>query len=135
MKFEDVAEPAKEDCESKQHLNDIESKYLQSDNKETKPAQDDAPAETFVAEKIVLEEKVSGDEEDTKVQKQSPITVLSEDETCLFEEDKLLVIDETKFGSKKEFHSQEDEVAVPKRKKLKFISISSWSALNFNNPK
>ena len=35
IKLEEVAEPAKEDCESKQHLNDIERKYLQSDNKET----------------------------------------------------------------------------------------------------
>ena len=70
FKLEEVAEPAKEDCESKQHLNDIESKDLQSVNKETHPIQDDAPAETFVDEKIVLAEKVSSDEEDTKVQKQ-----------------------------------------------------------------
>ena len=69
VKLEEVAEPAKEDCESKQHLNDIESKDLQSDNKETKPVRDDAPVETFVAENIVLAEKFSGDEEDTKVQK------------------------------------------------------------------
>ena len=37
VKLEEVAEPAKEDCESKQHLNDIESKDLQSVNKETQP--------------------------------------------------------------------------------------------------
>ena len=77
--MEEVAEPAKEDCESKQHLND--TKDLQPVNKETQPVQDDAPVETFVDEKIVLVEKVSGDEEDTKVQKQSPITILSEVET------------------------------------------------------
>ena len=69
VKLEEVAEPAKEDCESKQHINDIDSKYLQSDNKETEPVQDDAPAETFVAKNIVLAENVSGDEEDTKAQK------------------------------------------------------------------
>ena len=51
--MEEVSEPVKEDCESKQHLNDIESKDLQSDNKETKLVQDDAPAETFVAENDV----------------------------------------------------------------------------------
>ena len=123
--MDEVAEPAKEDCESKQHLNDIESKDLQSVNKKNQPVQDDAPAETFVDEKIVLVEKVSGDEEDTKVQKQIPITVLLEDETCLFEEDKLHVIDETKVGTKKEFYSQEDEVAVPKKKKLKVMEFSS----------
>ena len=37
VKLEEVAEPAKEDCESKQHLNDIESKDLQFVNKETQP--------------------------------------------------------------------------------------------------
>ena len=93
VKLEEVAEPAKEYCESKQHLNDIESKDLKSDNKETEPVQDDAPAKTFVAAKIAPAEKILGDEEDTKVQKQSPITVLSEDETYLLEEDKLPVID------------------------------------------
>ena len=37
IKLEEVSEPTKEECESKQHLNDIESKDLQSHNKETKP--------------------------------------------------------------------------------------------------
>ena len=123
VKLEEVAKPAKEDCESKQHLND--NKDLQSINKETQPVQDDAPAETFVDENIVLAEKVLGDEEDTKVQKQSPITILSEDETYLFEEDKIPVIGETKVGTKKEFqNSQEDRVAVPTKKKLKVMEFS-----------
>ena len=69
IKLEEVSNPAEEDFESNQHLNDIESKDLQSDNKETEPVQDDAIAETFVAENIVPAEKISGDEEDTKVQK------------------------------------------------------------------
>ena len=85
VKLEEVAEPANEDFESKQHPNDNERKYLQSDDKETKPIQNDAPAGTFVAEKIVPTEKISGDEEDTEVQKQSPIIVLLEDKknACL----------------------------------------------------
>ena len=98
---------------------------MQSDNKETKPIQNDVPAQTIVDENIVPAEKISGEKEDTKVQKQSPITVLSEDEKCLFEEDKLPIIDETKVGTKKEFQSQENEVAVPKKKKLKFIEFAS----------
>ena len=125
IQLKEVAEPAKEYCESKQHLDDSESKDLQSVNKETQPVQDDAPAKTFVDDKIVLAEKVSGDEEDTKVQKQSAITILSEDETYLFEEDKIPVIDETKVGTKKEFYNQEDEVAVPMKKKLKVIEFAS----------
>ena len=120
VQLEEVAEPTKEYCESKQHLDDSEKKDLQSVNKQTQPVQDDAPAETFVDEKIVLIEKVSGNEEDTNVQKQSLITVLSKIETYLFEEDKLPVIDATRVCTKKEFHSQDDEVALPKIKKLKF---------------
>ena len=81
VKLEEVAEPAKEYCKPKKHLDDSENKDLQFINKETHPVQNDAPAETLVDEKIVLTEKVLGDEENTKVQKQSPITVLSEDET------------------------------------------------------
>ena len=69
IKLEEVSDPAKEDFESKQHINDIESKDLQSDNKETDPVQNDAPAETFVAENIIPAEKISGDEEDTEVEK------------------------------------------------------------------
>ena len=65
---------------------------MQSVNKDTWLVQDDAPAETFVDDKIVLTEKVSVDEEDTKVKKQSPITILSEDETYVFEEDKIPII-------------------------------------------
>ena len=53
------------------------------------------------------------------------ITVLSEDETYLFEEDKIHVIDETKVGAKKGFHSQEDRVAVPKKNKLKVMEFAS----------
>ena len=78
---------------------------MQFTHKETQPIQNDAPAEIFVDEKIVLTENVSSDEENTTVQKQSPIIVLSEDETYLLEEDKLTVIDQTRVGTKKEFYS------------------------------
>ena len=103
VKLEEVAEPAKEDCESKQHPDDSENKNLQFIHRETQPVQNDAPAETFVDENIVLTEKVLGDEENTKVQNQSPIIVLSKDETYLLEEDNLTIIDKTRVGTKKEF--------------------------------
>ena len=37
IKLEEVSDHANEEFESKQHLSDNESKYLQSDNKETEP--------------------------------------------------------------------------------------------------
>ena len=76
VKLEEVTEPAKEDCESKQHPDDSENKDLQFIHKETQPVHNDTPAETFIDENIEIIEKVSADEENTKVQKQSPITVL-----------------------------------------------------------
>ena len=69
IKLEEVAEPAKEDCESKQHLNDIESKDLQSDNKETEPVQDDALVEIIVAENIAPAETISDEKEDIEMQR------------------------------------------------------------------
>ena len=42
---------------------------MQSDNKEIKPIQDDAPAETFVAENIVPTEKISDEKEDIEIQR------------------------------------------------------------------
>ena len=124
-KLEEVSEPIKEDCESKQHLNDIESKDLQSDNKETEPVQNDVPTHIIVDEKIVHVDKILGEKEDIEIQRQSPITVLSEDEKCLFEDDKVPIIDATRVYTKKKFHSQGDEAALPRRKKLKFVEFSS----------
>ena len=43
----------------------------------------------------------------------------------MLEEDKLPVIDKTRVCTKKEFHSQEDRIAVPKKKKLKVMEFSS----------
>ena len=69
VKLEEVAEPTNEDFESKQHPNDNESKDLQSDDKETESVHDDAPAETFVAEKIVPGEEISDEKEDIEMQR------------------------------------------------------------------
>ena len=54
IQLKEVTKPAKEDCESKQHLDDSESKYLQSVNKETQHVQNDAPVDTFIKDNIVL---------------------------------------------------------------------------------
>ena len=41
--------------------------------------------------------------------------VLSEYEKCLFDDDKVPVTDATRVCTEKEFHSQGDEVALPKK--------------------
>ena len=84
VKLEEVSDHANEDFESKQHLNDNERKNLQSDIKKIEPVENDVPAKTISAEKAVPAKKISDEKEDIEVQRQSPITVLSEDEECLF---------------------------------------------------
>ena len=114
-----------EDFESKKYLSGNESKYLQLDNKKTKPIENDVPVETIIDDNIVPADKISGEKEDIEVQRQSPIIVLSEDEKCLFEDDKVPITDATRVCTKKEFHSQGDEVALPKIKKLKVVEFAS----------
>ena len=114
IKSKEVSDHANENFEFKQQLNDNESKNLQSDIKEAE----------FV-ENVVHVETNSDKEEDIEVQRQIPITVLSEDEKFLFDDDKVPFTDATRVCIEKEFHSQGDEVALPKRKKIKVVEFAS----------
>ena len=67
--LEEISEPAKEDCESKQHPVDSENKDLQFIHKETQLVQNDTPEETFVAENIVPVEEISDEKEDIQMQR------------------------------------------------------------------
>ena len=125
VKLEEVLDHANEGFESKQHLNDNESKNLQSDIKEGEPIENVVPAETISVENVVPTEKISDEKEDIEVQRQSPITVLLEDEKWLFEDDKVPVTDATRVCTKQEFHSHGDEVILSKRKKLKAVEFAS----------
>ena len=62
VKLEEFAKPTKEYCESKQHPDDSENQNMQFIHKETQPVQNEAPAEKFVDEEIILTEKISRDE-------------------------------------------------------------------------
>ena len=75
--------------------------------------------------KIVVTEKVAVEEEDTKVQQRSPITILSEDEGYLLEGDESTVSAKTRVGTQREFYSQEDKTVMPKKKKIKVKEFSS----------
>ena len=72
-----------------------------------------------------MQKRISDEKEDIEVQRESPITVLSKDEKFLFDDDKVPVTDATRVCTDKEFHSQGDEVALPKRKKLKVVEFAS----------
>ena len=60
------------------------------------------------------------------MQKQSPITVLLEDEKCLFDDDdKIPVTNATRVSADQKLHSHCDEVALSKRKKIKVVEFDS----------
>ena len=100
-----MAKPSKGDYESQKPSVVRENKNLLFIHKETHPVQNEAPAETLIDEKFVFTEKVLGDEENTKVQQQSPITILSEDEAYLLEGDELTVSAKTRVGTHREFYN------------------------------
>ena len=125
VKLEEVAEPSKGDYESQQPSFDSENKFLLSIHKESQPVQNKAPAEALIDEKIVFTENILGDEENTKVQQRSPITILSEDEGYLLEGDELTVSAETRVGTHRKFYSQEDKTVMPKKKKIKVKEFAS----------
>ena len=77
--------------EFEQRVNDEDSKILQSEIKEVEPVVDVLPVESIQNVKEDIEEK-----------KQSPITVLSEeDEKYLFDEARILVTNEARVCAKK----------------------------------
>ena len=60
------------------------------------------------------------------MQKQSTITILSEDEKCLFDDDdKIPVTNATRVSVDQKLHSHCDEVALSKRKKIKVVEFAS----------
>ena len=77
VKIEEVIKPSKGDIESQQPSIDSKGKGLLIIEKEIQPVQNKAPAEILMDEKYVFTEKVAVEEEDTKVQQRSPITILS----------------------------------------------------------
>ena len=119
VNLEEVAEPSKGNYEPQQPSVDSENKNLLFIHKESQPVQNKAPAEALIDEKIVFTEKVLGEEEDTKVQQRSPITILSEDEGYLLEGDELTISAETRVGTHRKFNSQEDKTVMPNKKKIK----------------
>ena len=59
------------------------------------------------------------------MQKQSPITVLLEDEKFLFVDDKIPVTDEIRVFVGQELHTHCDKEAVSKRNKMKVVEFAT----------
>ena len=119
VKLEEVPEPSKEDCEHQQLSNDNKDKISLFTKKEGQPVQDRVTAETFSEKKTVATEKIAVKEENIQAQQRSPITILSEDEGYLLEEDEFTIKTETRVGSCREFSSLEEKTVTPKKRKTK----------------
>ena len=100
-----MTEPSKGDYEPKFFSDGSKGKDLLCRKKEGQPVQDRAPTETFMEEKIVVIEKIAVKEENIQVQWRSPITILSEDEGYMLEEDESIVKTETRVGSYRKLSS------------------------------
>ena len=115
MTLEEVSNPENKKFEFEQQVNDTESKTLQSKIKEDKPVED-----------VVPTEKIPDVKEDIEVQKQIPITFLSdEDDKCLFDDDKFPVTCEARVSSDQKLYTHCDEKALSKRKKMKVVEFAS----------
>ena len=82
-----------------------------------------APAEVFNEVKAAVIKNVTIQEEEIQTQQRCPITVLSEDEGYLLEEDEFIAKAEARVDSCKEFSTLENKVVRPKSKKNKLEVI------------
>ena len=80
-------------------------------------------AETFSEEKTVATKKIDVKEENIQVQQRIPITILSEDEGYILEEDEFAVKTDSRVNTYREGCSQEDEAKRSKKKKTKVIAM------------
>ena len=86
-----------------------------------------APTEDFSKVKAVVTENVVVHEEEFQTQQRSPITILSEDEGYLLEEDQPITKTEVKAETCREFSSSTSKAVKPNRKrnKLEVMDFSS----------
>ena len=99
---EEVSNQENKNSEFEQQVNENESKTLQLEIKDAELVEYVVPIETIQYLK-----------EDIEVQKQSPITVLwEEDEKYLFDDDKIPVTNVARFSTEEKLHTHCDEEAL-----------------------
>ena len=74
-------------------------------------------------EEIVITKEIVVKEENIQVQQRSPITILSEDEGYLLEEDEFTVKTDSRVNTYRECCSQEDKAKRSKKKKTKVAAM------------
>ena len=79
-------------------------------------------------DKIVVTEKIAVKEENIQVQQRSPITILSEDEGYLLEEDESIAKTQVNIGTCKEFSTLENKIVRPRNNKNK-VEVMEFSTV------
>ena len=128
VKLEEVPEPLKDDNEPQMSSADIKGKYSFFTEKKEHPMQHLTPAEVFSKDKTAATEKVTVQEEEIQTQQRSPITILSEDEGYLLEEDQSIAKYEARFDSCKEFSTLENKTVRPRTKKNR-VEVMEFAAV------
>ena len=86
------------------------------------------PTEVFSKDKTAATEKVIVQEEEIQTQQRSPITILSDDEGYLLEEDQSIVKTEVKAETCREYSTLENKKVRPLRKKNR-VEVVEFAAV------
>ena len=128
VKLEEAPEPLKGGNEPQRFSADIKGKYSLFIEKKEQPMQHMTPAEVFSENKTAVIEKVVVQEEDIQTQQRIPITILSEDEGYLLEEDESISKIEDRIGTCKEFSTLENKTVRTRKKKNK-VEVMEFSTV------
>ena len=90
VKAEKISEQVEEDRKPKLFSANLKGKYSLFEDKEEKPEQYLAPTEDSHEEKTVDRKDIDVPKEDIQTQQRSPITILSDDEGYLLEDEQLI---------------------------------------------
>ena len=123
VKLEKAPDPLKDDNKPQNFSAESKGKYSLFTQKEEQPVQDRETTEAIMKEKTVVTKQIAIKEEDIQAQQRSPITILSEDEGYLLEEDESISKTEAKVDTHTECCRQENKADKSKKNKTKVIDI------------
>ena len=90
--------------------------------------QDRATTKAVMKEKTFVTDQIAVKEENIQVRQRSPITILSEDEGYLLEEDESIAKTEVRIGTCKEFSTLENKIVRPRNNKNK-VEVMEFSTV------
>ena len=129
IKLEEAPEPLKDDNEPQRFSAESKGKYSLCTQKEDQTVQDKEIAEAVMKEKIaIITEQIAIKEENIQVRQRIPITILSEDEGYMLEEDESIAKTEARVGTVKEFSTLENKTVRPRKNKNR-VEVMEFSTV------